>query len=361
MRIVLIYLPVRAVSTAPRLARRAAAAAALAATAVLTACATDDVTAPPPAARGTLAVDASTRWVYVSLREGREVTPTGAATESSAWDVAFFATNVTLNGGAAGPGGVTGWCLCQNSATSPTAAQWLAMTPASEQGDFDAVTSVPASAAFTADVLTPAITGWASGAGAAAAATPDSAYLVRLADSSGVAKLRVTRLDAPTAAHAGRVTVEWAVARNGEAGFPATRTATLDLATGARRLDLDTGAPTTSATDWEVAFDGWTVRVNGGPSGPGKAAAARLAAGTFATATPASIAANAYRSDVYAGVFGTARWYRYNLGGDNRITPTHDVYLIRRGGTVWKLQLVNYYDATGKARVYTIRFAPLAS
>ncbi len=332
----------------------------LTAAVLVAACSSDDVTAPPTPVAGAFVVDASTKWAYVSLRDSALVTPAPSALESSAWDIAFNATTVTLNGGQAGPGGVAGSCVCQNSAANPTTAQWLAMTPESEQGDFDAVTAVPANATFASDVLTPAATGWFTGSGAAVVASPDSVYLIRLSDSTGVAKVHVTQLQGATASSAGRVTVEYALALNGQTAFGAPRSATLDLTTGPKSLDLSTGQVTTSASDWELRFDGFTARVNGGVSGPGKGAAAKLSGATFATATPTSTAPQAFRTDVYAGVFGSSRFYKYNLANDNRITPTFDVYLIRRGSAVYKLQILNYYNSTGQARFITFRYAQIA-
>ena len=61
-------------------------------------------------------------------------------------------------GGQAGPGGVTGYCLCQNAGA--TDAQVRAMTPESELGDFEAVSasSIPTDASeWETDVLDPAI------------------------------------------------------------------------------------------------------------------------------------------------------------------------------------------------------------
>ncbi|MCU0626077.1 MAG: hypothetical protein MUF21_06260 [Gemmatimonadaceae bacterium] len=328
---------------------------------VAAACSTDEVAAPPtPLAAGTMTVDAATGWVYVRLADSARVVPTPSARESGAWDIAFFATNVTLNGGQAGPGGVTGACLCQNSAQAPTAAQWLAMTPASERADFDSVTRVPATASFTSDRLTPSLAGWFTGNGASAVAAPDSLAFVRLSDSSGVAKLRVTRLDGATATSPGRVTIEYATAAFADAAFGATRTATLDATAGAVAFDLQTGQPTTSPTDWDVRVEGFAILVNGGVSGPGRGAAARVRGTTFAAATPTATAANAYRVDAFAGIFGTARFFNYNLGGDNRIAPTYDVYFIRRGSTTWKLQIIDYYSPTGTPRVITFRYAPVA-
>lgn len=112
------------------------------------ACSTSDVTAPPARAAGTFTVDASTSWAYISLGDSAVVTPTPSAAESLAWDIGFSATNTALNATA----GVTAACLCQNA--SATNEEVLAMTAASEKADFDAVTSVPAGVAFTADAFT---------------------------------------------------------------------------------------------------------------------------------------------------------------------------------------------------------------
>ena len=336
--------------------------AALAGLSALAACSSDDVVAPKQLARGAFTVDASTGWVFVSLADSSVVTPAPSATESASWDIAFFATNVTLNGGAAGPGGVTGFCVCQNqgAATPLTNAQWLAQTPEGEKPDFDGVTAIPAGAAFASDVLTPAMTGWFAGSGAAAVARPDSVYFVRLSDSSGVAKVRVTGLEAPTAASAGKVTLEYALAANGQTAFGSTQSVTVDVGSGPKSLDLNTGQTTTSAAAWDLRLDGFSVRVNGGVSGPGKGAAAKITSATFAAATPSATAANAFRTDVYAGVFNTSRFYKYNIGGDNRITPTFDVYLLKRGSTVYKLQIIGYDSATGQARHITFRYQLIA-
>ncbi|HEX2717128.1 MAG TPA: HmuY family protein [Gemmatimonadaceae bacterium] len=344
----------------PRLLRAARALVAAGTCVLFAACNSDDTTAPKKPAAGTFTVDATTKFAYVSLADSAVVSPTPRAGESTAWDIALFSTNVTLNGGQAGPGGVVGYCICQNSSQNPSNAQWLAMTPESEKADFDAVTSVPAGASFVSDVLTPAIRGWLTGSGAAAVASPDSVYFVRLSDSSGVAKLHVTQLQGATATSAGRVTLEYAVAQNGQTAFGATQTATLDLTTGAKSFDFQTGQTTTSATAWDLRLEGFTALVNGGVSGTEKGAATKVTGTTFAAATPASTSPNAFRIDAYAGVFGTSRFYKYNLANDNRITPTFDVYLIKRGAKVYKLQITNYYNATGQARFITFRYAQIA-
>jgi HmuY protein len=326
--------------------------------AALTAGCSDDVTRPPPPAEGTITVDASSAYAYFSLQGGGLVTPAPTASESPSWDIAFWTTNVTLNGGAAGPAGVTGFCVCQNAAA--TDAEILAMTPESELADFEAVTAVPAGATFTADALTPAIAGWFTGSGATAVADPSKTFLVRLADSLAYAKVHVTSLQGASATSAGKVTLEFAVQPSPAASLGPTQTLEVDLTTaGARNVDLNTGSLTSSPTDWDLRFDGFTIRVNSGVSGPGKGGAA-AGTGTFASITTAKTADQAYRADVYAGVFGAQRWYKYNLAGDNRISPTFDVYLVKRGSAVYKLQLLNYYNTTGSPRFVTFRYKQIA-
>ena len=338
--------------------RRSRAAVVIGAAAFLGACG-DDVVAPPPPVEGTVTVDASQRYVYFSFDEGEVVVPTPSASASSEWDVAFSATTVTLNGGSAGPGGVTGFCLCQNSGA--TDAQVLAMTPESEKADFDGVTAVPAAATFITDALTPAISGWFTGTGAAATANSAKTFLVRLADSVGYAKVRVTSLQNPTATSPGTVTLEYAVQPTAAGALGTTRTLQVDLTTpGAKSVDLETGALTNSATEWDLRLDGFTIRVNSGVSGPGKGGAA-AGTGSFETITTAKEADQAYRSDSYAGVFGASRWYRYNIGGTgNRISPTFEVYLIKRGTSVYKFQILNYYNVTGDPRFITFRYEQIA-
>jgi hypothetical protein len=328
--------------------------------ALLAACGRDEITAPTALAEGTVTVDA-TSWAYLSLAEGRAVTPADPPT-STEWDVAFSATSVMLNGGQAGPGGVVGHCVCQNAATSPTTEQLLAMTAESELADFTAVTAagLPPASAYASDALTPAITGWHTGAGASAAAAGDRAWLVRLRDGTAYAAVRVAALAGASAATPGRVTLEYRLQPTASAPLGAARTLVVDVPAGAAaRVDLLGGATTADATAWDLRFDGWTLRLNGGASGGGRAAAA-VAEQPLALLTTAATAAQAYRADAYAGVFAQHPWHRYNLLGDHRVTPTFDVYLVRRGSVVYKLQVTGYYGPAGETRRITVRYEQLA-
>ena len=104
----------------------------------------------------TLTVDASAGWAYVDFT-GLSAAPVsiGTATESANWDLGFNATSVVVNGGAAGPGGVTVHCICQN--VSATSAQVMAFSAASQLSAFEAVTAahIPASStAWSPDAFT---------------------------------------------------------------------------------------------------------------------------------------------------------------------------------------------------------------
>lgn len=173
------------------------------------ACANSEITGPIPGVAGMTTVNAAQGWQYFSLAEARSVVLDGPATTSTSWDLGFFATNVALNGGSAGPAGVTGYCVCQNASATPS--EILAMTTEGEAADYEGVSlsDVPAQSAFSADV------------------------------------------------------------------------------------------------------------------------------------------------------FNTKRWYRYNIAGDNRISPTYDVYLIKRDDAYYKLQITGYYSITNAPRHITFRFQRL--
>lgn len=330
------------------------------ATALLTAigtsaCLGTDTVIAPELVEGSLAVDASAGFVYISLASRGTVVPAPSAAQSNQWDIAFSATNVMLNSGAAGPADVTGFCVCQNASASSE--QVLAMTADSELADFTAVTAVPANAQFTAESLSPAIAGWYTGSGTASTADPGKVWVVRLADGASFAKVRVTALQSPSASAPGRVTIEYAVQPAGSASFGATQSSTVNTTAGVQSLDLNTGAITGDASAWDLRFSGYTILVNGGVSGLGMGAATPA---SFSMTSANAFPPQAYRTDSYSGVFAANRWYRYNLAGDNRISPTFDVYLLKRGSTVYKVQILNYYDAAGQPRRITFRYAQIS-
>ena len=333
--------------------------------ALLVACSGDDLVTPVVPVTKTIAVDASAAYAYLAFQDTTAtlVSVTNPTT-STAWDIGMFATTVTLNGGAAGPGGVEAYCLCQNAAA--TTADLQAFTADNQLPYFDSVGigDVPVTAAWVTDQLAPVINGWYTGSGASAAVATGKSWITR--EGSGtvlLGKLQVTGLSGQTTAKAGQVTFQFAVQPTAGAAFSATQTATVNTATGVVYFDLTSGA-VTDASNWDLAFDGWTIRVNGGVSGSGTVRAVLDGSTPFANidaAYAATAPAQAFRADSYSGVFSQNPWYRYNItGSDNQIWPVFNVYLLRRGATVYKVQLTGYYSATGVPRNITVRYAKLA-
>lgn len=115
--------------------------------------------------------------------------------------------------------------------------------------------------------------------------------------------------------------------------------------------------PSTS-TEWDLAFEAWTVFTNSGPSGPGVGAA-------FGPNDELDIlfdeAPNLpfLRSDLAGGAFGD--WYAYD-GATHSLWSRHHVYGVQRGDALWKLQILGYYgevDGAPVSGIYSVRYARL--
>ena len=324
------------------------------------ACSDDDVAGPTPLDPSTAqATIGSEPAAFVTLAGGpTAVTVTDPAT-STAWDLTLSTLNVNTNGAA----GVRVHCLCANETASNAALQ--AMTPANQLAAFDAVTaaSIPADDAFSPDVFAPAISGWSTGVGVAAVANPDRLIVVRRGTSSlTFVKVRVTAVTAPPATGFGSVTIEYAAQPTPGAAFDAVQTATLLPGV---TFEFATGTAGT-ATSWDIKLDGLNLVLNSGVTGTGSTVGISLAGNpglnftTLTAATAATIQPTTFRRDGAVSVFGSRPWYKYNITGtDLQVWPTFNVYLVKRGTQVWKVQLTNYYSTTGEPRNITIRSARL--
>lgn len=332
----------------------------------LAACDSSDPVGPDDtggAAYDSLTVDASADWAFVGQDgEGLGSASVADPTSSEDWMIGFFATSVMLNGGAAGPAGIVGHCLCGNAGA--TDAEVMAMSAESELAGFEAVTAadVPAGEdAWESDALAPAIDGWYSYdfATHTVSAAPENVWKVRTASGEAYAKFHVTDIVGATQQHAGAVTFEYALQVSAGAAFEPTTTATVDVAAGPVHFDLETGAEVAADADWDLLFEGYDVRVNGGVSGEASAGAS-LSGESFADVTDASdLMAGHYAGDAYGGVFDAHPWYRYNLDGGHQIWPVFNVYLVRVGEEVFKVQIVGYYGPTGESRHITFRYQRL--
>lgn len=340
-------------------------------TLVATAC--ESSTAPAPAEEDPireLRVDAADQWAFVSLGDPAEEVQVGDPSTSAEWHIGFFASSVMLNGGDAGPGGVQGFCVCDNEGLSD--AQVAALTDDDGLAAFEAVTAsdVPADeGAWEGDALVPVIDGWWSYdfTTHTVSADPSAVFLVRTAAGVSFAKLHVTGIAGATQQHAGTVTLEFAVQPGAGEPLGPVQTLEVDVSGGAVAVDLETGSLVTPGADgWDLELSGYTIRVNGGVSGDAEAGASRTGTPFDQVTDPGALSGRHYRGDAYGGVFATEdagrRWYRYNLQGGHQIWPTYNVYLIRVDGEVYKVQLTGYYHPeTGDSRHVTFRYELLGS
>ncbi|HSH44756.1 MAG TPA: HmuY family protein [Longimicrobiales bacterium] len=311
---------------------------------------------------GTLMVDASAAPAYVRLGAAPVEVDPADPSASTDWDLSFFATAVTLNGGDAGPGEVVGVCLCQNEELTDAAVRGL--TPADGAADFEAVTvaEVPSadSETWEGDTLDPVIEGWWSYDMAThlVSAVSEAVWKVRTAEGSGYAKLRVTDIANATQASAGEVTLEFAVQTEAGGAMGASQTLVVDVTEGPVHVDLLTGG-VTDGSDWDLRLEGYTIQVNGGVSGEGEAGAVIVEESYDAITDASDLDGRRYAADTFGGVFASSEpgrgWYRYNLDGNHLIYPTYNVYLVRRGDDVWKVQLIGYYSDEGDERHVTLR------
>jgi hypothetical protein len=331
---------------------------------VLAACSESDPTGPGSTNKEpTMTVAASAAWSFVSFGTNPTEVPVASASESAAWDVAFFGTSVMLNGGAAGPGGVVGYCVCGNSKL--TDLQVKDLKAESQRASFDAVSAsqIPqADSLWQSDVLSPAITGWYryDMATHQVAGNPAQSFYVRTSDGVSFAKFRVVKIEEATRTSAGKVTFEYALQPTKGAPMGATRSVVVRVpASGRLAYDFNSGTESTSG--WDVAFEGFNVRVNGGVSGSAQGGAVAVTTPFAEIADASAPPATVYKSDAFGGVFDAKKWYRYNITGtDHQIWPTYDVFLIKRGTAVYKIQLINYYNAAGEGRHITFRYAKVA-
>jgi hypothetical protein len=334
----------------------------------LAACDGSDALGPAPISPTTteVLVDASTTTAYVRLGDTVQVVTPAAPSTSTAWDLSLFATTVALNSGAGGPGEVLGYCLCDNEGISNTAIQGL--TPANQLAAFEAVAAarIPADDRFDAESLVPRITGWHTGSGATAVANPGRAFVLlrsRVLPVPLYGVFRVTGISGATASSPGTVTIEYAMQATGTGPLPAARTLTIPVGSAPVHVDLVAGATVAASATWDIRLEGFLIRANSGASGGAGILVAPPVDAPFATLDLARLRATPNRDfgqDALGGPFGARPWYRYNVtGSDLQIWPTFNVYLVKKGAQVYKVQLTGYYDTQGQSRRITVRSARL--
>jgi len=325
----------------------------------------DDAAAPGEEfLEGTLTVDASSpsEFVYVSLSDGAVVTPSDAAT-STGWDVAIRRFSVRLNGGVSGPGTVSGLSLGNNAGLTDT--EVVALMGSDGETAFAAVTEsdIPATG-FEVDGLVPDPgASWFrfDPQAGTLVANPGAAWKA-LESGGGFALFRVSDL-VISGQSASSITIEHR--HQDAAGTLGTvQSTTLDLTGGAAYTALSDGSLHDVATcDWDVGVTPELSFEINDACGSGtfpldvtedftQVTAADDAPeyggflATLSGAFPATV-------DDASGIF----WY--NIEGNNRLWPTFNVFLVQTPVGIYKVQIADYYDATGQSGFPLIRYQQL--
>lgn len=360
--------------SATRLLRLAPLAASL-----LVACENETVAPlPPTTATQQLVIDATSDVAFAGVRLGRTATLVSPVDTTSAttWDLAFRTTTARLNSGLGGPGTVRVVCLCRNQAL--TTAQLQALDTAAERLRFERITadSAPADSLFRAETFAPAVAGWFIGSGTTLAANPGRRFGFRRPAPAGSAhpwlysKLEFQSITpgSPT-----RAIVRYATQTTPLSAWPADIVDTITLGTTPEFLRLTTTLAGT-ATEHDLRITATEIRL-----GPGVNAA------TFVTGSWAAVNAvstdpaqsnpdlsnpnarwlrDATTNPLLVTVPGNAAassiWYRYDASL-LQVFSRFEVYLVRTPNGLFKVQPVSYYNAAGRERFITLRYARLAN
>lgn len=336
--------------------------------ALVTGCESEATGPGGPPSEGTLIVDATsaTEFVYVALEDGGRVVSVSDPS-STAWDIAFRRYMMKVNGGVAGGGSVAGASLGTHAGLNAT--QITALTPDDADTAFEAVTAASiAGVVFReADLVEDAGRTWFqfNPLAGTIVANPASVWKLREAEGGSHALLRVSGMQMGGANLMDLLAVTIQYRRQAAGGsLGSLTTLSVPVANGAAYVDLSSGAIVDgTGCGWDLRIDPEIhIEVN-----------AACGAGTFPMDDNETFA-SATRADnapQYGGFLSTISGavpnsiddatglFWYNIQGNNRLWPTYNVFLIEDGGDIYKLQVTDYYSATGTPGQLTLRFEQL--
>jgi hypothetical protein len=279
--------------------------------------------------------------------------------KTAGWDIALRRYEVRVNGGVTGTGGVTGYNLNNNRTAS--AAQVLAFTNQNTLAAFDSIrdAQIPVDSFFKADRLILNANAFLN-LGAGIPTANSAAYWKVRTASGGYALMRVTGI-----VFAGRALTSVSFEARTQTGTTLGAPVAFTIATGSTpvNVSLASGTAVTAAgCNWDIVITptayeiGVNTACNVGTY-PG------LATPGFAGTTLASDAPEyaAYLSvltgPIPSSIEDLGGPFRYDLQGDQRLSPTFNTYLIRNGTKVYRLQVIGYYGTAGTGGFPTLRYA----
>ena len=282
--------------------------------------------------------------------------------KTDAWDILVRRYEIRVNSAAtAGSSttGVTAYSLGNNKAS--TDAEVLAFTVGNTLAAFDAVraSSIPVDDAFKTDRLEENKYGYLTLAGAPVV-NAASYWKVKTANG-GYASFRATAIAYNAQGSLTSLSLETRVQTGATLG--AVQTLTVPFTGAAKTISLMTNAVVaTTGCTWDITVDPNTFEMNTNAA-CGVGTAPGGSSPTFAAATTASDAPqySPYISQLDGPIpnsfTDTSAPFRYNLQDTNRLYPTFNIYLVKVGAKVYKLQLINYYNESGASGYPTIRSA----
>ncbi len=308
---------------------------------------------------GPLNASSSDTLVYFSFATG------GLTAKSSDWDIAFRRYELRLNSPAIAGGAsknVLGYALDNNKVA--TNDQVLAFTAANTLTAFDTVrvSRVPADSLFQTDRLTENKQGYLNLSGVPSA-NATAYWKVKLANGS-YALIHATSIVFTPQFAVTSLTLETRIQTGTTLGAPQSMTLAPAGATTSVSLSTNSVVAAPSACNWDVQFNPAPNQLSltlntacGAGSYPGAASP------TFATATSANDAPQyaSYLAQLVGpipnSVTDASAPFRYNLTGNDRLHPAFNIYLVKSGAKVYKVQVIDYYSNTGASGYPTIRYA----
>lgn len=200
-------------------------------------------------------------------------------------------------------------------------------------------------------------------------AESDNYWVLRSSSGDSYALMHASDIDASYNA-----TFEFFVQADGETAFSDTPVSiTVPLTTeGETCYDFDDDASKAcSGSDWDVMFDmasrSYRIWINGGAGPDGDHNGDAAAYGAVAEneySSGSELISHAWSQDKQASVFSSYSWNEYGVNGGHQIWPNFRVYVLdadknSTADPLLKLQLINYYDATGTSGHVTFRYMDL--
>jgi HmuY protein len=275
------------------------------------------------------------------------------------WDIALRRFEVRVNGGVTGNAGMTGYSFGNNK--SATAAQVLAFTNVNTLATFDSIrdTRIPADSFFKADRLILNANAFLNLGTGVPTANTAAFWKVRRSNGS-FALMRVTAI-----AFTGRALTSVSFEARTQTGttLGAPRAFTITTGSTPVSIDLASGtAVTPSGCNWDVLLTpaAYEIAVNTSCSAgtyPGSATPGFAATSAAGDAPEYAPYLSVLTGPIPNSIEDVSGPFRYDLNGDQRLTPTFNTYLIRNGAKIYKMQVVGYYGTSGAGGFPTLRYA----